>query len=143
MSGLDSVFAVRRDAVHYVWQECVPLLAAALRRSGSDRDADYVLEQLLAETAQLWCACSAEDEITGAMVTQIEDRATGRACRIWLMGGRERGGWLHGLETDLAPWLRLIGCTSVEIDGRKGWARVLAPFGFRQKTPTLLEKPLG
>ena len=36
------------------------------------------------------------------------------------------------LRPGLEAWARGAGCARITLDGRKGWARVLAPFGYRR-----------
>lgn len=137
---LADTFAVQPGELHYVWNECIPLLSRALARSGHERTIDYVLEQLMSKHAQLWCACDRDGTLIGALVTQVEELGDGeKACRLWLVGGKSREKWLHALTEEIEPWAKSIGCTSVRFSGRRGWRRVLP--GYVQ-TQISLEKSL-
>ena len=64
---------------------------------------------------------------------------TGRA-RIWMGEGAVlatelaagRLAAVLALRPGLEAWARGAGCVRITLDGRKGWARVLAPFGYRR-----------
>jgi hypothetical protein len=71
--------------------------------------------------AQLW-----EGE-RSAFVTQVR---TDRIIHAWLAGGdlKELIVLVPGLESFGRAW----GCTVATVTGRKGWDRVLKPFGYER-----------
>ena len=59
--------------------------------------------------------------------------------RIWLAGGT--------LKSDLTPVLECavreadrLECDAIEVEGRKGWERVLQPHGFEHKRTVLVKE---
>lgn len=78
-----------------------------------------VVADLEANRATLWPGDSA------AMVTQL---IAPSSCHIWLAGGLMAD--LLAMRAGLEAWARAQGCAELTINGRRGWARVLAPFGF-------------
>lgn len=59
--------------------------------------------------------------------------------RIWLAGGT--------LEDGLAPVLhsaareaKRLDCDAIEVEGRRGWERVLRPHGFEHKRTVLVKE---
>lgn len=61
-----------------------------------------------------------------AIVTEIVDYPRRSVCRIWLAGGDLDE--LIDAEKDIAQWARSIGCSGMEIIGRKGWQRKLKDY---------------
>ena len=99
------------------WEEKKHLLKLAL-------DGCYTLEDVWDEIennrAQFWPMPNS------AVVTQVLEFPRKRVLRIWLAGGE-----LHELRRAIAhaeEYALHRGCTEVEIDGRKGWARALNGF---------------
>lgn len=97
---------------------------AALARSGGDWTAQRVLEEVTSHRAQFWpgqrsCA-----------VTQVHEYGDRSALRIWLAAG-DMDELLVMLESAEA-WALNQGWDEIEVEGRKGWKRVLTPFGFRE-----------
>lgn len=79
-----------------------------------------VVGRLLEGTAQLWLGEQC------AMVTEVTKDP--RTLHVWLAGGNLRE--IVSLTPGIAAWGRMMGCMQATIDGRKGWKRVLAPYGF-------------
>lgn len=99
-----------------LWESCRPLLTPALE----DADETELLAALATGKAQLWAGERA------AMVTQV---TVDGACHVWLAGGELDE--ILRLRPGIEAWARGMGCTSATIEGRRGWRRVLRPFGFR------------
>ena len=99
------------------WDELKHTLEPAL-------DGSYTLEdvwhEIKAGRAAFWPFPNS------AVVTQVCEFPQRRVLRIWLAGGRldelERA---FGFMDELADEL---GCQAIEIDGRKGWGKVLKDF---------------
>lgn len=79
-----------------------------------------VTAELDANRAQLWLGDGA------AMVLQLLKPPP--VAHIWLAGGDMDG--LLSMRGGLEAWARTQGCEAVTINGRRGWARVLKPFGY-------------
>ena len=72
-----------------------------------------------------------------AIVTEIVDYPQKSVCRIWLAGGDMDE--LLEAEKHIAAIAKSIGCTGMEIIGRKGWERVLTDY---KPTAVVLVKDL-
>lgn len=95
---------------------------------------DQVIQQLLDGKAQLWGIADGQ-KMTGIWITRIEECATGRFGLVWIAAGK---GLEQGVPKFLEcteAWFREMGCEYIEINGRKGWARVLP--GFKQHSVIL------
>lgn len=106
-----------------LWGDIHRLLDRAVVKGGNDWG--DVRDGLDSGRAQLWLAVT--DRPRAAMVTKLD----GTTLEIWLAGGAVLSGAVPFLETTLAA-AREAGATDARIIGRKGWARVLAPYGWRQ-----------
>lgn len=85
-----------------------------------DTTEEEVLGLLAANQAQLWQGDAS------AMVLQLLRPPP--TLHIWLAGGEMSD--LLAMRGGMEAWGRSQGCEFVTINGRRGWARVLAPFGY-------------
>lgn len=102
------------------FERCVQWLVPALE--GGRRTMADVARAIGEGKAQLWPgkAC--------AMVTEVHTFPTGKALQVWLAGGDMAE--LMAMQAGVEAWGRLVGCSEVIIEGRKGWERTLKPAGF-------------
>ena len=84
-----------------------------------DVDEAELLDRLLTKRAQLWVSPE------GAGVTEVTDS---NMCHVWLAGGSLSG--LLAMLADVEAFARAMGCTGLELSGRKGWRRVMMKYGF-------------
>lgn len=106
-----------------LWLEIATLLNDAVVKGGNDwADVETALET---GHAQLWLTIA--DKPINATVTRMD----GTTLEVWLCGGSVLAGSLHYLETILAA-AKGDGATDARIVGRKGWLRVLKPYGWQQ-----------
>jgi hypothetical protein len=68
------------------------------------------------------------------MVTRID----GDTLEVWLAGGAVLSGSVPHLETAIEA-SRAAGTTNGRIIGRKGWERVLRPWGWRREGDYLVK----
>lgn len=120
------------DPLGHGWPVARALLAPAVVRGGNDWG--EVEGDLATGRAQLWLTM--KDRPVNATVT----RRDGDTLEVWLCGGAVLSGALPFLETILAA-AKADGMTNARIIGRKGWARVLHRWGWRQRGDDLV-KPL-
>lgn len=114
-----------------LWTDIRKLLGKAVQRGGNNW-AD-VREQLEDGRAQLWLAV--KDRPVAAMVTKID----GDTLEVWLAGGAVLSGAVRFLETVIRA-SREAGATNGRICGRKGWERVLRPYGWTRDGEFLIKK---
>jgi hypothetical protein len=113
-----------------LWGQVFRLLDKAVRRGGNDWN--EVSAQLDDHRAQLWLTVT--DEPIAAMVTRLD----GDTLEIWLAGGAVLSGSVPFLEDAIAA-AKEAGATNGTITGRKGWARVLRPYGWRASGDNLVK----
>lgn len=114
-----------------LWTDVVRLLAKTVARGGNDWA--EVTEHLNDSRAQLWLTV-VHGEPVAAMVTRLD----GDTLEIWLAGGAVLSGSIPFLETAIEA-SRVAGTTNGRIIGRKGWARVLRPYGWRREGDYLVK----
>jgi hypothetical protein len=85
-----------------------------------DTTEEEVLGLLASNQAQLWRSDHS------VMVLQLLRPPP--TCHIWLAAGEMDD--LIAMRVGVEAWARSQGCEFVTINGRRGWARVLAPFGY-------------
>jgi hypothetical protein len=81
-----------------------------------------IVERLKAGTAMLWLG------ERSAMITEINDTEAGRVLHVWLAGGELAE--VVSFTPGIAAFGRMMGCVDATLEGRKGWARALRPYGF-------------
>ena len=114
------------------FERVAPLLDAALK--AEDARPLWTLEDvkrdLEARRSHLWVAEQS------AMVTTISDWANGeRIIESWLAAGDMNE--ILAMTPVLEDWGRRVGCTQAHVQGRRGWVRKLAPFGYEHYSTTL------
>lgn len=116
-----------------LWDDVVDLLDTAVRKGGNEwADVEACLND---GRAQLWVTLL--DKPIAAMVTKLD----GETIEIWLAGGKVLSTSVPFLETALMA-AREEGATNARIVGRKGWERILKPYGWRPLGDELV-KTLG
>ena len=117
------------------WERSKPFLANALEHSGNEYTVDDVLKEIQDDHAIFYPTRK------GASVFRIVRYPQKRMLSIWLAGGDMKSGIdsileaaeYHAVEHE---------CDGIEVLGRRGWERVLKPYGYEHKRVMLI-KELG
>ena len=108
------------------------LLCEALRRSKSAWTLQDVWQEIQANRAQLWL---------GENAVVVTDTALPDCLNVWLYAGDLTE--MRALDTSAAAYAKTLGLSKMTvIDGRKGWARVLAPLGYKKHGSNMLVKEI-
>jgi len=113
-----------------LWPAVEELLDKAVRWGGNDWS--QVKSDLADHKAQLWLT------VTDRPIVALVTRMDGDTLEVWLVGGVVLAGSVKFLETAIAA-AREAGATNGRIIGRKGWKRVLEPYGWRQDGDCLVK----
>ena len=106
------------------WARCRPFIAAALERGTGGHAISDVEAGIEAGVYHFWPGARC------AVVTEIWSLPRARILNLWLLGGDLKE--LLALRPRIEDWARAQGCARVLGGGpRRGWARVLAPLGYR------------
>lgn len=111
------------------FDRCWPWLLAAVQHGGSHHTRESVWQGILEGRFQFWPGRAS------AAVTHIDVFPTGNVFRLWLVGGDLAEVLEH--EPGLAEWAKAKGCVSIELSGRRGWVKTLAPFGYEPSAITM------
>lgn len=115
-----------------LWRDIGRLLHRAVERGGNDWA--EVVAQLDDGRAQLWLGL--ED---GEPVVAGVSRLDGDTLEIWLVGGTVLSGFIPNLETVVEAATQ-AGARRGTITGRKGWQRVLRPYGWQPLGDNLVKE---
>ena len=117
------------------WERSKPFLADALEKSGNEYTVDDVLKEIEDDHAIFYPTKK------GASVFRIALYPQKRMLRIWLAGGDMES----SIESILATaefHAKEHECDGIEVVGRRGWEKVLKPYGYEHKRVVLI-KELG
>ncbi len=106
----------------FEWARCAPWIQAALNEAPLTHTLCDVRAMVDSGDAQFW------PFLHSACITQIWDEPQAKVLHHWLVGGDLTDLLSHRPEIEI--YARTMGCTRLLIGGRKGWERVLSPFGF-------------
>jgi hypothetical protein len=103
-----------------------------LQRAIDDADGRWSADQLLADVEAgkvlVWIVTRDEKIVGVFTVRVIESRVT------WVLvedlAGDDLASWILEAHRALETWAREMGATQIVIEGRKGWERVLRPYGY-------------
>lgn len=105
-----------------LWPSVRPFIERSFEKTGEFRfNPEDVLEQILAQDAQLWVRGKPLDLV---VVTEIYRHPRATELSIGPVAGELGEGWEEDLEF-LLEWGRMKGCTHAGTLGRLGWARKL------------------
>jgi hypothetical protein len=117
------------------WERSKPFLANALEHSGNEYTVDDVLKEIQDDHAIFYPTKK------GASVFRIARYPRKRMLRIWLAGG-DMGSSIDSILEAAEYHAAEHECDGIEVLGRRGWERVLKPYGYEHKRVMLI-KELG
>lgn len=128
---------IRSADVHRVAPELMPLLRE-FEEQTCVAVAEEVIEQAKRRASQLWTYHDGE-KLRCVVATTVNEGVRRKGCLVWVCVGHEFLELATGVLSAIENWAQSIGCTHVEIVGRKGWGRVIE--GYR-RAAVVLEKRL-
>ena len=115
-----------------------------LQRAVDDADGRWTSEQLLADVESgrvlVWMVPHGT-KIVGVFTTRVVESAV-RWCLVEDCAGDDLASWILEALRALETWAREIGAAQIVLEGRRGWERVLRPYGFNP-TRTVCVKDLA
>tara|TARA_R100000781_G_C4048762_1_gene116718 strand:+ start:21 stop:557 length:537 start_codon:yes stop_codon:yes gene_type:complete len=118
-----SIAIVNPDDLNVIWDMVEPYLEAVIEKSQGEAVLEDYYEHISTGDMQLWVAIESS-EILACMVTQIAPYPSKRVLRIISLGGMQMDSWIEFLP-DVEHWAMGMGCSSLELWGRKGWLKIL------------------
>ena len=120
------IIQVPKEDLHIIWNEIEPLIKKALDDCYTTDD---ILKGLIFDKFQLFI--SWENKVESAVVTEVAQYPQKKVCRYFLAGGSNINNWLEPIQETIEKFAKHNNCNSIEVAGRKGWARKLK--GYEQK----------
>lgn len=136
-----NVSLVPVEHINDVWDSVKQLLAPAVRVTAGRYMLYDVYVALQQSKMQLWIAFNDDREIIGCQVTTITDYPSRRILTSLFTGGKVLRMWRDEMMSVLLRWAEDNECTGIEGCGRKGWIKMLEPYGVKQGL-TMFEKDL-
>jgi hypothetical protein len=112
---------------------CRPWIEAALGYSGGTHDFADVVDMIGTGQLQFWPAPK------GCLVTEIITYPKKRVLNVFLGGGDMAQ--ILDMQDAVTAWAKAQGCDATTIQGRPGWERVFAKYGWK-RTHTVLSKDI-
>jgi hypothetical protein len=115
------------------WDRSKPFLANALAESGGEYTVDDVLSEIEQDHAIFY------PTKLGAIVFRVVRYPRKRMLRIWLAGG-DMDSCIDAMLDAAEFHAGQHECDGIEVVGRRGWERVLKPYGFEHKRVMLIKE---
>jgi hypothetical protein len=142
MSGDFKFTPVVPHLVEHCWGDAAPLLSRACEQSHGRYTADAVRSEIDSGRQVLWILYKGDDDMLVAITTSMTDYPGKKMMTIQFCGADgEKPYWLSGRDiivSSLKDFAKERGCSGIELSGRRGWGKVLSPFGFN-KTYSVFE----
>lgn len=131
---------VDQAALSDVWPIARDNINKALEYSSGRYNEKTVVDGLVSGAMQLWIAVE-DGNIHMSLITQIMTYPTGlKVCEIFVLGGLDRNKWLEPGTKVITKYAKELGCSRLQMIGRKGWERVLKDW---KSVTIMLEQSLG
>lgn len=119
------IWYVDQHHIDEVWPDVEHLVA---RTDDRETKSDDIYRAIKSGAWQLWVAISGNG-VEAAASTSFVYYPTGKMCRVETIGGNNMSDWLFALK-EIEDWAKLNDCIAMDIFGRKGWEKVLAPHDY-------------
>lgn len=120
---------VPRDRLEEIWPSIAGLIEQAYRATDAAFDPDHLLDEGRDGRRQFWTITD-DRGFLAAMETQV----VGRRIIINALAGTDMQRWLRPAERQLIDIATSHGLTSIELDGRLGWQRLLPDYRVARVT---------
>ena len=128
---------VPKKYFHLVWDSAREHLLRFEKRSGCQFTVDEIGKAILDEEQQLWILVDEEEKITGAIVTQVLGYPRSKSLEIMACAGKDMDDYLYDSMGAFENFARMNHCNSIRLEGRRGWSKILKPYGFEEKAIVL------
>lgn len=118
------------DAVKH-WSIIVGRVAECGVAAGDLRSPDEWLERIESKDAQLWLIRKGQN-IAGCVITEIYDTRRGKTCAMPVTAADDMAAAIPVVLDVIGRWAKEHGCQRLEGVGRRGWARALKAYGWRE-----------
>ena len=114
---------VQPEDIAYIWDEVAPLLEKVKEHTEGELETDDFLEPLTHGDMQLWIATEQSD-VHAVMVTHLITYPQKKILRIISLAGEDFEE-IRSFQEMIEGFAIKLGCTALEMWGRKGWKKLL------------------
>ena len=120
----------KSEEIDKVWPLVKDKIQDALNRNFNPKDHWHVKEQCKLGLEQLWVIVDDKDDIHGVCVSSIVKQPNYNVGIVNMATGHDLPLWADQIK-EFEKWAsKNYGVKKIEIFGRPGWKRMLAPLGF-------------
>lgn len=123
------ISCVPPEHVHNVWPIVEPMLQRAVDKNPGLYTTEDIKLELLESKQLLWIIYQ-DGEIEAACTSKVLQFPRGRSLLIEWLGGEKMDAWLDDAMDMIEAYASDMGCSRVEVYGRKGW-KVLKRYGWK------------
>ena len=123
------VSLIHPDCVRNCWEEVSPLLEKSIDTAHGRYAMDDILGEIVSFDQHLWVVFD-DDRILAALTTRFVEYPGKRMLAGQFLGGERIMQWRDKMLTTLERWAKDSKCEGLEMTGRNGFERVLAPHGL-------------
>lgn len=116
-----------------VWPQVGPLLQEAADMSEGRFILEDIRQRLVQGEWHLWIVFEPDLNIVAAITSSFTWYPRGKWLSGQFLGGSYLAEWRDKFCNIFDRWAHDNNCVAIEFTGRPGWARALAPNGYREK----------
>lgn len=135
MSDID-IYGVETARLDDAWSEIAPFIQMGLDYANNEMELVDVYQQIKQHRV-VPIVMSYQGEILSVVTMEISEKPQKRVMCLMTAGGTEIDSWLDEF-MDVATQLAIEqGCSSIYINGRKGWEKKLKRYGYKHQYAVL------
>ena len=124
------VSLVDHNYVSAVWPQVSPILEKSLHTAHGRFTMKSILREIVNFEQHLWVVFDDDKKIIAALTTRFVNYPDKRLLSGQFLGGEDIMQWRDPMLETLEKWAKDNHCAGVEMTGRKGFTKVLAPHGW-------------
>lgn len=132
---------IRVPQVNEMWHIVLPFIKRALERGHGEYEAEDIYFAIIKGEMQLWAVYGAEiSRLSAICVTEVIQFPKKKMASVVLISGEGIHDWMHLLPEVIEEWAREKGCEEIRVNGRAGWLKALAVYGYSKRYITVGKK---
>lgn len=118
------------ESVERYWPYIEPHLQRGIDAVTTELTTDFVKAEALADRRMLWAIIDTDSPFPFLGAASAGQRMTNAGLVVFIeaIGGRDGRKWIRQCLGDFEEQARIAGAVKIEIEGRRGWRRVLPGF---------------
>ena len=118
------------DLVERFWFHVKHLIAMGCEAVTTEMTPEWILAEALADRRMIWVAFDSDAPFPFLAAASVGQRQTNDGLVVFIdaIGGHDRERWLPACLAELEGHAKAAGATRIEVEGRRGWERVLPGY---------------